>query len=630
MKRLLILLFLIFMTVNIFGDELQDLIIKANTAYARGSYHEAISILDMAAATYATDFDRKSVIADNYNIIGEKEYNRSNFLNAYECYRKAVKVYPTHKAASNNFWKMKKNFDVDNLKNEGGTRIATTDGTVTDTLDKAEDMLKELEKSEASATDSEEIRRYKEELARQNELIKEMQRAYGTGGTAVAYQDPASRQLLNDLVKLYEDALATKEVDPDILASQMKEYRIIFEQQQASQFNLVIIFIGSIAGLLIVIFLALYILYRIARKRQKERFAFATSYDMGLGYTSPLSLEEKHAHLLSYQDTAKDSETKEIENENSAEKDVYQDIVKAEHLKEMYNEKKYGTLKWDTVKEYISDLEKELRSDILYVVENKINSGDLEDYTQILPVIFPFLTDSDDYLRDKAQHLLTSAVESDNKRKRTHVLLEYDEGQKKGAGSFLSIPSLMKHIDKLKYTKTARGEHCINTAKYARGMAAVLNFPKENVDFIYKSALVHDIGYLLLDKDKLADIETKKDINEAEIAFIRSHPKKGLEYFKNLKIKLPKQMADGIISHHERNDGSGYPQGLRGDEIPEVAKIVGIADAFDALTASRVFRDKMSFHAASIIMRDLGRNKFEGEYVEALIEYLKSSGKIKR
>jgi len=125
-------------------------------------------------------------------------------------------------------------------------------------------------------------------------------------------------------------------------------------------------------------------------------------------------------------------------------------------------------------------------------------------------------------------------------------------------------------------------------------------------------------------------LETKKNISEDEIAFIRYHPKKGLEYFKNLKIKLPKDMSEGILSHHERNDGSGYPQGLTDSEISKFAKIIGIADAFDALTASRVFRDKMSFDAASIIIKDLGRNKFEGEYVEALIEYLKRSGKIKR
>jgi HD-GYP domain-containing protein (c-di-GMP phosphodiesterase class II) len=489
----------------------------------------------------------------------------------------------------------------------------------------------------ASSTEQLELlKKYQDELAKQADLIQRLQRDYSSAGSRANETNAAlskrEQETLDNLVKLYENALNAQQVNPDIgiLAEQMKEYRMMFESQQSSQFNLVLIFITSVCGLLLLIFLAVYILYRIARKRQKERFAFATSYDMGLGYTSPLSLEEKHAHLLSYGETTQDSETKEAQKDSATEQDVYQDIIKAEHLKEMYNEKKYGALKWETVKEYISDLEKELRSEILYVVENKINSGDLEDYSQILPVLFPFLTDSDDYLRDKALHLLTSAVESDNKTRQSGVPLEYDEERKKGAGTVLSIPALMKHIDKLKYTKTARDEHCVSTAKYARGTAAMLNFPKETTDLMYKSALVHDVGYLLLDKDKLADIETKKDINEEEIAFIRTHPKKGLEYFKNLKIKLPKDISDGILLHHERNDGSGYPQGLTRNEIPAVAKIVGIADAFDALTASRVFRHKMSFEAASIIMRDLGRNKFEEEYVEALIEYLKRSGKIRR
>ncbi len=523
MKKIGIVIFFLLLLRSVFGDELQDMLMKANTAYARGSYYEAVSLLDMASANYAADFESKSSIADSYNEIGQKEYYKNNYLNAYECFRKAVKIYPTHKAASENFWKMKKNFDVANLRNEGPLIATTTTssdssttGDMTDKLEKAEDMLAELEKNKTmdySSADSAEIKRYKEELTRQSELIKELQRMYRGGSQTTVYQDAASKEILDNLVKLYENALKAKEgnSDIDILASQMKDYRIMFEQQQSGQMNLVLIFIISFSGLIISIILTVLILYRIARKRQRQRFAYATNYDMGLGYDSPLGLEEKQARFIGYEESAPNTESKEAQKEGTADKDVYQDMVRDEHLKEMYNEKKYGALKWETVKEYISNLEKELRSEILYVVETKINSGDLEDYTQILPVLFPFLTDSDDYMRDKAQHLLISATESFTKEEATHTLLEYDEEQKKEPGVALSISALMKHIDKLKYTKTARGEHCINTAKYARGMADMLNLPKEMVDLVYKSALVHDIGYLLLDKDKLADIGNKKE-----------------------------------------------------------------------------------------------------------------------
>ncbi|RPJ07040.1 MAG: HD domain-containing protein [Spirochaetaceae bacterium] len=186
----------------------------------------------------------------------------------------------------------------------------------------------------------------------------------------------------------------------------------------------------------------------------------------------------------------------------------------------------------------------------------------------------------------------------------------------------------MKHVDKLKNIKPARREHSNNVARYVRGMAMVLNMPNETQELLYKTALVHDIGYAVLDKKTLDTIAEKKDLTEKEEIFIQTHPKKGVDYFDDLDI--PKEMKQGILYHHERNDGTGYPEGLQGNEIPVFAKIIGIADIFDALTTSRVFREKMSFDAALLIIRDLGRKKLDDQYLQALIEYLKRSGQIKR
>jgi putative nucleotidyltransferase with HDIG domain len=646
-KTIFFIFICLFLPYLLFAQTLQEAVVQAKAKYSEGSFQQASLLLASAASTYATNADNKTIIADAYNEIGEREYAKKNYANAYECYRKAVMVFPTHKAASQNFWKMKQDFDVANLKNEGKTGTVVTDKTTeTDTerkLREAEAMIKELQKTDGSTStartsaQADELKRYQEELEKQRALIAELQSNYSRTQPYGIQQDTTLNQdILDNLVKLYQVALTTKgqPSDTDILAAQMKEYRNMFQDQQSSQTNLLIVAVAvSSAGVIVVVFIVLLIVYLIVRKRQKERFAYATNFDMGLGYSpsQPLSVEEKTTRLLGYEPPHK-SEGEEFETEgDEAGRDAMKYMIRAERLKEMQNEKKYGTLKWETLRKYISELEKDLRSDILYVVESKINSGEVSDLSQVLPVLFPFLTDSDDYLQDKARHLIMDKASQFKETKLDQepvALIGYEESAKKSRDP-LSLSALMRHVNKLQNTKTARREHCISTAKYARGIGVMIDSlsPQEQ-ELLYKAALVHDIGYLLLDKDKLDEVESKKDLSDEEFKFIHQHSQKGVEYFKD--IKLPQQMKEGILYHHERNDGSGYPKGLKKDEIPVFGKIIGIADAFDALTTNRVFRDKMSCDSAIVIMKDLGRIKFEPEYLNAFIEYLKKTGKIKQ
>ncbi|PDZ42282.1 HD-GYP domain-containing protein, partial [Bacillus wiedmannii] len=81
-------------------------------------------------------------------------------------------------------------------------------------------------------------------------------------------------------------------------------------------------------------------------------------------------------------------------------------------------------------------------------------------------------------------------------------------------------------------------------------------------------------------------------LTEEEYTIIKAHPQLGLEVFKN--ISLIKGSEDIILSHHEKWDGNGYPQKLKGNQIPLCARIVAIADAFDAMTSSRAYRSALS------------------------------------
>ncbi|MBN2352168.1 MAG: HD domain-containing protein [Spirochaetales bacterium] len=633
MKKTACTLLFIFTAAILSAQTLQDAIVQAKAAYAAGQYRQAVGLIDVAASTYATGFDNKTVIADAYNEIGEKEYAKKNLLNAYECYRKAVKIYPTHKAASENFWKIKQNYDVATLKNEGANSSSTatvgTDGGTTFPSDGASGTA-------YSAAQLDELKKYQTELARQSDLIKQLQTAYANARSQPASVDPQTaaynREILNNLTKLYQNAVSMKDPrDLDILTAQMNAYRAMFERQQTSQSTLTWVILCSFIGLILVIVLTLLILYRIARRRRKQRFAYASDYDgLGLGAAqSPAGLEDRRPLLLAQEAAFPDAAAGEAKGkETEQETDLYRDVIRAERLKEMANEKKYGSLKWDTLRDYIGELEKELRSEILYVVENKLNSFDGDDYAAVLPVLFPFFTDSDDYLRDKAHRLLERAIEKQAGPAPTDLLLDYDGADRKKAKDPLSVASLLKHVDKLKDIKPGRREHSVNVSRYARGMGLVLKLPAETQELLYKTALVHDIGYALLDRDTLDEIAEKKELTDKETDFIRTHTEKGVAYFKDYAI--PEEMRQGILYHHERNDGSGYPKGLVREKIPMFAKIIGIADMFDALTTNRVFREKMSFDSAVVILKDLGRSKIEAEYMEALVEYLKSSGKIRR
>jgi energy-coupling factor transport system substrate-specific component len=164
----------------------------------------------------------------------------------------------------------------------------------------------------------------------------------------------------------------------------------------------------------------------------------------------------------------------------------------------------------------------------------------------------------------------------------------------------------------------------LGTAKICRSMSAVLGLTAEDRNLLYLTALAHDCGYLIIDHDRLARIIAKKEIDEEEFAFLKTHVAAGIEYFQG--IELPEQFRGGIMYHHERNDGSGYPEGLKKEEIPVFAKIIGIAETFATLTTNRPYRNKWGVEQALSIISDGARSKFDAEHVAALVKVAASMG----
>lgn len=156
--------------------------------------------------------------------------------------------------------------------------------------------------------------------------------------------------------------------------------------------------------------------------------------------------------------------------------------------------------------------------------------------------------------------------------------------------------------------------HSKNVSKIAGLLGKKLGLSRKKIQQIVNGAKLHDIGKIGISQKIL---RKRGPLDEIEREVIQGHPAHGkevLEHFKYLQQFIPY-----VYMHHEREDGSGYPQGLKGDQIPLEAKILAVADVFEALTANRSYRDAYSFAKAVEMMTEM---PLDQGIVSALIEIL--------
>jgi putative nucleotidyltransferase with HDIG domain len=132
--------------------------------------------------------------------------------------------------------------------------------------------------------------------------------------------------------------------------------------------------------------------------------------------------------------------------------------------------------------------------------------------------------------------------------------------------------------------------HCVNVSLLAMLIGKWMKLGPDDIYMLVQAGLLHDIGKSLISSELLN--KPGKLTNE-EFDKIKKHSEYGYYLVKNLK-GIDKRVSEAVYYHHEREDGSGYPMGLPGDQISQFAKILGVADTFDAMTANRTFRLKES------------------------------------
>jgi HD-GYP domain-containing protein (c-di-GMP phosphodiesterase class II) len=179
-----------------------------------------------------------------------------------------------------------------------------------------------------------------------------------------------------------------------------------------------------------------------------------------------------------------------------------------------------------------------------------------------------------------------------------------------------SLKALTRSIDaKDRYTR-GHSERVAFISKWiAEHLAAAEQLDAEQVHKVYLAGLLHDIGKIGIDEKLLckADQLTARERNR-----LRMHPSIGANILSG--IKQMRDIIPGVLYHHERVDGSGYPTGLKGDQIPLMGKIVGLADCFDAMTSERVYRDPLTLEQAIAEVESRLGTQFDKQVGEVFIK----------
>lgn len=210
-----------------------------------------------------------------------------------------------------------------------------------------------------------------------------------------------------------------------------------------------------------------------------------------------------------------------------------------------------------------------------------------------------------------ALNFLSEAAE----RARAHELEYYKEAQKKEAALFeQTTEALANAIDaKDRYT---RG-HSARVARYSKQIAKEAGLPEELCEHAYFAALLHDVGKIGVSTHI---INKAGSLTEDEFAQVRNHPLLGARILSS--IRQAPFLGDGARYHHERYDGLGYPDGLSGRDIPEIARIIAVADAYDAMTSYRSYRDPLEKEAViEEIKKGMG-TQFDPEFAEIMLRLM--------
>ncbi|MEY2423259.1 MAG: cyclic di-GMP phosphodiesterase [Acidimicrobiaceae bacterium] len=208
---------------------------------------------------------------------------------------------------------------------------------------------------------------------------------------------------------------------------------------------------------------------------------------------------------------------------------------------------------------------------------------------------------------------------------RTRVLGGVIQGLERGSGASLetdeAISERLSRAVSLRDEET--GRHIERMSRYAVALANAVGFTGMSLNDLRLATALHDVGKIGVPDGILLK---PGSLSSDEYTAMQRHAQIGYQLLAGSTSDLLRTAAEIALDHHEWWDGGGYPRGLQGDEIPEVARIAAITDVFDALTSNRVYRPGVSFEHAIATMQELRGRQFEPRLLDAFFE---SMGEIR-
>jgi response regulator RpfG family c-di-GMP phosphodiesterase len=195
------------------------------------------------------------------------------------------------------------------------------------------------------------------------------------------------------------------------------------------------------------------------------------------------------------------------------------------------------------------------------------------------------------------------------------VLHERRQSQRTRRLAAAALETLLNAIDA---NDSQTGAHVRRVAAYSMTLARAAGLERSLIRSVERVALFHDIGKV---HEALFDVVHDEDdeVTPEERELIATHPQRGADVLAPLSFFYP-DLAEGVLAHHERWDGSGYPKGLSGEDIPVQARVVAIGDTFDAITYGRRYRRPHSLDQGVRVISACSGRQFDPRLVEVFLE----------
>lgn len=179
-------------------------------------------------------------------------------------------------------------------------------------------------------------------------------------------------------------------------------------------------------------------------------------------------------------------------------------------------------------------------------------------------------------------------------------------------------PNLMLQLVNLRPAQDRNTTHALHTAILAIAFGRYLGHPEERLNLLGLGAILHDLGKLRV---PAAILNKPEKLTDDEFAVVKRHPLDGYEMLK-AQEGVAVEVLDMVRYHHERADGSGYPQGIKGEELPQSASIIGLVDAYETLTAGKPYQAALSPSAAMQQLRTTAAAGFPPQLMQEFTRFL--------